>query len=119
MTNPVNLPSQGQAITDPKVPAKTSVLRLDRVWRIFLTEIVTLLNREARPGSLVYLHEDADTDGYLRANGQAVSRTLYAALFAVYGTDYGAGDSSTTFNLPTISAISPSSGPDFLAYVKV
>ncbi|RWY01096.1 phage tail protein, partial [Pseudomonas aeruginosa] len=38
--------------------------------------------------------------GYLKANGAAVSRTTYAALFAVLGTYYGAGDGSTTFNLP-------------------
>lgn len=38
--------------------------------------------------------------GYLMADGSAVSRTTYAALFAVCGTTYGAGDGSTTFNLP-------------------
>lgn len=38
--------------------------------------------------------------GYLYANGAAVSRTTYSELFAAYGTTYGAGDGSTTFNLP-------------------
>jgi len=38
--------------------------------------------------------------GYLLADGQAVSRTTYADLFAEIGTDYGVGDGSTTFNLP-------------------
>lgn len=38
--------------------------------------------------------------GWLRANGAAVSRTTYAALFAAIGTTYGAGDGSSTFNLP-------------------
>lgn len=38
--------------------------------------------------------------GWLVLNGQAVSRTLYPALFALIGTAYGAGDGSTTFNLP-------------------
>ena len=38
--------------------------------------------------------------GYLFCNGMEVSRTTYAALFAVIGTDWGAGDGSTTFNLP-------------------
>ena len=32
--------------------------------------------------------------------GQAISRTTYAALFTLIGTTYGAGDGSTTFNLP-------------------
>lgn len=38
--------------------------------------------------------------GWLKCNGAAVSRTTYAALFALLGTTYGAGDGSTTFNLP-------------------
>ena len=39
-------------------------------------------------------------DGYLFADGSAISRTEYAELFEVIGTTYGAGDGSTTFNLP-------------------
>ena len=38
--------------------------------------------------------------GWFRANGAAVSRTTYAALFAKIGTTYGAGDGVSTFNLP-------------------
>ncbi len=38
--------------------------------------------------------------GWMLCNGQAVSRTAFAALFAVLGTTYGVGDGSTTFNLP-------------------
>lgn len=34
--------------------------------------------------------------------GQAISRTTYSSLFAVLGTTYGAGDGSTTFNLPDL-----------------
>ena len=40
---------------------------------------------------------------WLLCNGAAVSRTTYSALFAVIGTTYGAGDGSTTFNLPNLS----------------
>lgn len=32
--------------------------------------------------------------------GQAISRTTYATLFAIFSTQYGAGDGTTTFNLP-------------------
>lgn len=39
-------------------------------------------------------------DGWLLCHGQAVSRTEYPALFAAIGTTYGAGDGSTTFNVP-------------------
>lgn len=38
--------------------------------------------------------------GWLECNGAAVSRSSYAALFAAIGTTWGAGDGSTTFNLP-------------------
>ena len=41
-------------------------------------------------------------NGWLICNGQAVSRTTYAALYAVIGTTYGAGDGSTTFNVPNL-----------------
>jgi microcystin-dependent protein len=43
----------------------------------------------------------ADT-GFLLCDGAAVSRTTYAALFARIGTAFGAGDGSTTFNLPDL-----------------
>lgn len=38
--------------------------------------------------------------GYLYCDGRAVSRADYARLFARIGTSYGAGDGSTTFNVP-------------------
>ncbi len=40
--------------------------------------------------------------GYLDCNGAAVSRSTYAALFAIIGTTYGAGDGSSTFNVPDL-----------------
>jgi microcystin-dependent protein len=40
--------------------------------------------------------------GWLACDGQAVSRTTYAALFAAVGTTWGVGDGSTTFNVPPL-----------------
>lgn len=40
--------------------------------------------------------------GYLRCDGAAVSRSAYSALFSAIGTQWGAGDGSTTFNLPNL-----------------
>lgn len=40
--------------------------------------------------------------GWLLCNGQAVSRTTYAALFSAIGTAWGSGDGSTTFNVPDL-----------------
>lgn len=45
---------------------------------------------------------NAAPTGFLLCQGQAVSRTTYAALFAKLGTTYGAGDGTTTFNLPDL-----------------
>lgn len=38
--------------------------------------------------------------GCLTLNGAAISRTSYAFLFTLFGTTFGPGDGSTTFNLP-------------------
>jgi microcystin-dependent protein len=41
------------------------------------------------------------------ANGQAISRTTYAAAYGIFGTAYGAGDGVTTFNLPNMQEVVP------------
>ena len=41
--------------------------------------------------------------GFLECNGAAVSRSTYSALFAIIGTTYGAGDGSSTFNVPDLA----------------
>ena len=51
-------------------------------------------------GSMIPYGKSQPPTNWLICNGQAVSRTTYADLFAVIGTSYGAGDGSTTFNLP-------------------
>ena len=53
-------------------------------------------------GAVLYFAGQSAPAGWLKANGAAVSRTAYAALFAAIGTTYGAGDGSTTFNLPDL-----------------
>ena len=40
---------------------------------------------------------------YLLCNGQAISRTTYASLFARIGVVFGSGNGSTTFNLPNLT----------------
>lgn len=53
-------------------------------------------------GSIVAYGGIAAPSGWLLCQGAAVSRTTYAALFAILGTAYGVGDGSTTFNLPDL-----------------
>jgi len=43
--------------------------------------------------------------GYVEANGAALSRIAYARLFSVIGTTFGAGDGSTTFNVPDFRGV--------------
>jgi microcystin-dependent protein len=54
----------------------------------------------ATVGDLKFTAAPAVPPGWLLCYGQAVSRSTYSALYAVIGTTYGAGDGSTTFNLP-------------------
>ncbi len=53
-------------------------------------------------GMVMYYLVDACPSGWLEANGTAVSRATYAALFSVIGVNFGAGDAITTFNLPDL-----------------
>ena len=59
------------------------------------------LSSEALPiGTMIPYSSEIIPNGFLPCDGSEVSRTEYKDLFAVIGTSYGAGDGSTTFNLP-------------------
>ena len=66
-------------------------------------------------GSLQLFAMTSVPTGWVRADGQALSRTTYADLFASIGTTYGSGDGSTTFNVPNISGAGTGSP---LYYIK-
>lgn len=53
-------------------------------------------------GCIMYYGSTAAPSKWRICNGGAVSRTTYADLFAVIGTRFGAGDGSTTFNVPNL-----------------
>lgn len=44
----------------------------------------------------------SDPDGFLICDGRAISRATYAALFEAIGTNWGAGNGTTTFNIPDL-----------------
>ena len=54
-------------------------------------------------GSVAWYAGAGTPENYLLCDGSAISRKDYADLFAVIGTTYGAGDGSTTFNLPLLT----------------
>lgn len=68
---------------------------------------VQLTSNNILPGT-VQLYAGATVgSGWLECNGAAVSRTTYADLFTAIGTTWGAGDGSTTFNLPDLRGRAP------------
>jgi hypothetical protein len=63
-------------------------------------DLIALQANTVPVGSIVAYPSETAPTGWLECNGQAISRTTYAALYAVIGTRYGTGDGSTTFNVP-------------------
>ena len=53
-------------------------------------------------GTIVPWSTGSVPTGFLECDGSAVSRSTFSGLFAVVGTTYGAGDGSSTFNVPDL-----------------
>lgn len=69
---------------------------------------VTMLRAGVAPsGSIMMFGTSTAPDGWMVCDGTAVSRTTYSALFSAIGTTWGAGDGSTTFNLPDSRGLFP------------
>ena len=69
------------------------------------TQIATtafVLANGGAAGEVSFFAMSSAPTGWLKANGAAVSRTTYAALFTAIGTTFGVGDGSTTFNVPEL-----------------
>ena len=54
-------------------------------------------------GTVLEFANQTAPSGYVKCDGAAVSRTTYSGLFSVIGTTFGVGDTSSTFNLPTLA----------------
>jgi microcystin-dependent protein len=54
-------------------------------------------------GTITPWSQATPPSGFLECDGSAVSRSTYAALFAIISDTYGAGDGSTTFNVPDLT----------------
>ena len=65
-------------------------------------EMDTNLGYLVPSGAVLAFAMNSAPAGWLECSGQAISRTSYADLFAAIGTTYGAGNGSTTFNLPNL-----------------
>ena len=71
------------------------------------TEVSALIAAAVPTGTIHEFAGGTAPSGWLLCDGAAVSRTTYAALFAVCGTAFGSGDNSTTFNIPNLKGRVP------------
>jgi microcystin-dependent protein len=76
-----------------------------QTWRGGAPAVVTIGYINMPAGMIFHMLVTSVPPGTLELNGQAVSRTTYSNLFAHYGTAYGVGDGTTTFNLPDMDGI--------------
>lgn len=92
-----NLQMNGRLITGLGAGvAPSNAVRLDQL------PSAASLKALAPPGMIAWFAMSVPPAGWLKANGIAVSRTTQADLFANIGTTFGAGDGSTSFNLPDL-----------------
>lgn len=63
-------------------------------------QMLEALRALAPAGQVAHFARTSPPAGWLKCDGAAVSRATYARLFAAIGTTFGAGDGTTTFNLP-------------------
>jgi hypothetical protein len=66
---------------------------------------VAITSLKSPTGSITAFVTTTAPDGWLLCDGAAVSRTTYADLFTIIGTRFGAGNGSSTFNLPSLNGI--------------
>lgn len=93
------------AFPDDTDPPTNGIWEIDNVVSANAAVLAALAAYEAtlggiQIGTMVAFGGPTAPPGWLFCYGQQVSRTTYSALFAIMGTAYGVGDSSTTFNLP-------------------
>ena len=66
------------------------------------------MNKGGTPtGAVIAFGGAVAPSGYLLCNGDEIDRTTYAGLYAVITDTYGAGDGSTTFNIPDLRSAVP------------
>ncbi|MEW4951494.1 MULTISPECIES: phage tail protein [Pseudomonas] len=95
---PLVSPAFSGVPTCPTAPTTTNNGQLAST--AFVRNVV--IQEGVQPGEISFFAGAAAPRGYIKANGAAVSRTAYPELFAAIGTTYGAGNGTTTFNVPDI-----------------
>lgn len=92
-------------ILDGATLSTTELNYVDGVTSAVQTQINTVntaLTNNTPVGAVTMWVTGTAPTGWTLCQGQAISRTTFGSLFSVIGTTYGAGDGSTTFNLPDL-----------------
>lgn len=76
--------------------------QVQRIRSVAAALWATLSEKGNDAGRVSFFARNTAPPGFLKANGAAVSRTTYAALFSAIGTTFGVGDGATTFTLPDL-----------------
>lgn len=76
-------------------------------WRTIVLADLPTIPGVCPTGSMIMWPTGTAPTGWLICDGSAVSRTTYADLFTLIGTTFGAGNGSTTFNLPDFRRRAP------------
>ncbi len=89
-----SIAAQVKTVTDALAAAKADLEK--RVDKVELTPAGAIM---------AFARSSAPNSNWLVCDGRAVSRSTYANLFAAIGTTWGAGNGSTTFNLPDLRGV--------------
>ncbi len=96
----VGLSELPNAKSDDPASDSSEVLATTKALRAAIAQL-----EDNQVGEISFFDLSAPPPGYMRPNGAAVSRSVYARLFAKIGTRHGAGDGVNTFNLPDVRGL--------------
>lgn len=97
------IPAGGLSTVSPPVTTNTiaaNAVTTAKIADASITAAKLAVDLLLPPGVVTSYVGTSAPAGWLLCNGATVSRTTYAALFAIIGTTHGSGDGSTTFHLP-------------------
>jgi microcystin-dependent protein len=101
ITSPLDLPYQPTTPATP--PANEAKIYIDANGNpVVLRPDGSIMHLGLAPGMITYTGATTPDTGCAFLNGQEVSRAANPILFARYSTRFGAGNGSTTFNLPDL-----------------
>ena len=107
VTTPIKTFVSGETVTPTKLNELSQSTVALTAGTVAVADLATATVERLLPaGAVMPFAMNSAPAGWLAANGAAVDRLgTYAALFAAIGTTHGAGNGSTTFNLPDLRGI--------------